>query len=130
AGLIWGRRRLETAILLSVPVLLSITFLANAHRIYRVVVDSLNGIRGVQGRYLYAGLVGVAVCTGWAALAIGRRIDSSALQRVLIPITLIAPWLAAVAGFAWTVRNTALKHHRTVLSHDVDQWLGVRLDWI
>lgn len=125
-GLVWGRRRLETLILLSVPALIAATFLSNGHRIYRVVTDELSGIRGVQGRYLYAGLVGIAVGIGWATVVIGRRIGGRA-RGVLVPIVLIAPWVSALGGLAWSVGRHRSASLRTVFAHDVRDWIGLPL---
>lgn len=129
AGVYLARRRLETVVLATVPVLLAASFLANAHRIYRVLVDSRNGIRGVQGRYLFSGIVVVAVCVGWVAVSARRRIGP-ARARWIAPAALTAPWLVAVGGLVWTVARHPATRWRPTFAADLHEQFGMPVAWI
>lgn len=128
-ALVRGRHRLETLLLLAIPILLGTTITINAHRIYRVVHITSGGIRGVQGRYLFAGIVAFAVCSGWA-MVVGRRVLGPERSRRLSPILVVLPWIISLAGLHRTVDLLADPQERASPDHDLHSALGAPVGWI
>lgn len=132
AGVIWGRRRPETLALLTIPVLIAVTFLSNAHRIYWAIAESHLRIRGVQGRYLFPGLIGVAVCVGWVVVALrrfGGRANRTIIGRVVVPPVIVLPWLVSFWGMHWTVTHDRFPADRAVPGEEFQTWTGIPITW-
>lgn len=96
-GLVVSPRRLLLAIGLVFTVLIVVTIFRNAWSIY-TAVGSIN--RGVQGRYVFGGLAGVAaaVATAWAWLIRRQR-------RLWAPTTLVGALVIQGLGWAWVMRR-------------------------
>jgi len=94
-ALLFGRRRLELALLMVFPLLVVATLFRNAHGIY--VDFGLVG-RGVQGRYAYGGIVAYGAV--WASVAIlcSRR-RPQLLRWLAVGWAALATIVAAAAGW-------------------------------
>lgn len=90
-----GRRRLELALLLFFSVLVVATLFRNAHGIY--VDFGLVG-RGVQGRYIYGGIVAYGAVWASVAILLSRR-KPSALRWLAIGWTVLASIVTVAAGW-------------------------------
>jgi 4-amino-4-deoxy-L-arabinose transferase-like glycosyltransferase len=71
ASLVLARRRIALAALWAFPVLIIATTAANAHSIYWDLGDPS---RGVQGRYIFAGIAAMAATLGILFAALSRRL--------------------------------------------------------
>lgn len=99
-----SRRRARCVLLLALvhPALIAATLFRNAHGIYwdLGLID-----RGIQGRYLYSGIVALAVAVGTCLLLAVDGRSRRARRAIVLAATAALP-VAGSLGIAWIVTRT------------------------
>lgn len=101
--LVLSRRRLVVGVLLAYPVALVVLLFVNAHDIFWNF-GAHN--RGIQGRYLYPGIVafGAVVASAW--LLLERRIQRGRTAAIVAAVGALVACGIGGLGFGWVFRQT------------------------
>ena len=102
-GLVTRYSRLAVALSLIQPVLIFVITFSNAHSIYW---DTGEFDRGIQGRYLYAGITALAISVGVCWEHLLRRRKGQAHGQALTAAGILAPALISAAGISWIISKT------------------------
>ncbi|WP_374311234.1 DUF2142 domain-containing protein [Microbacterium sp.] len=122
ASFFLARRRLALAVLWAFPVLILATIAANAHSIYWDLGDPS---RGVQGRYIFAGIAAMAATLGILFAALSKRLPIRA--GVSGAVALIVGGVVSAAGLVWVFGRVwgAAGVAAAGQAHGVAPWLYV-----